>query len=404
MSPRRSSHKTKKSSKKAAVQAVAPAIDLQSLKVAIVCDWLTGTGGAERVVLEMHRLFPKAPIYTSQYDKNPQIWYGDTWFQDADVRTTWLQHLPKKLKKFLPVLRARAFRKLDLSAYDLVVVSSSAEAKAVKTGPQTKVIWYCHAPTHYYWSRFDDYMKHPGMGVFNPLAQIGLLLLVGPMRKWDWRIAQKPGCIIANSTHIQTDIKKYYGRDSTVVFPPVDTKRFETFVSQEGETGRERFGFVIAGRQTPYKRVDLAVDACSRLNLPLTVIGNGPEHNNLTAKAGQSIRFLTNVSDAQLAHHFHLAQAFIFPNLDDFGITAVEAQSAGAPVIAYKAGGALDYITPGKTGAFFDEQTVDSLAQALKSFKSSKYDSAAIQQSAEQYSVKNFGTNLQKVIQDYLAS
>jgi glycosyltransferase involved in cell wall biosynthesis len=385
-----------------AVAPLNPAYDFSKLKIAIVCDWLTGTGGAERVVLEMHRLFPDAPIYTSQYDKNPNIWYGDTWFKDADVRTTHLQYLPKRLKKFLPVVRARAFKKLDLSDYDLVLISSSAEAKAVKTGPNTKVVWYCHAPTHYYWSRYKEYMKHPGMGIFNPIAKLGLFTLVRPLRTWDLKAAQKPQLVIANSTHIKSEIKKYYYRDSVVVFPPADTNRFGKLVDAEGENGRERFGFVIAGRQIPYKRIDLAVEACSRLNLPLTVIGSGPEHNNLTALAGQSVRFLNRVSDAEMAHHFHLAEAFIFPGIDDFGIVAVEALSAGTPVIAYKAGGALDYIEPGKTGEFFDEQTPDSLMETLRNFDASKYHSTAIRQAAEKYSVDNFRKNLLKVITDFL--
>lgn len=393
----------KNTSKPKTAESTKQAIDFSKLKIAIVCDWLTGTGGAERVVLEMHRMFPDAPIYTSQYDKNPKIWYGDKWFTDADVRTTSLQTLPKGLKKFLPVLRARAFGKLDLSEYDLVIISSSAEAKAVKTGPNTKVAWYCHAPTHYYWSRYKEYMEDPGMGAFNGLFRLALWLLVDPMRRWDYKAAQKPAFVIANSTHIKSEIKKYYGRDAVVVHPPVDTNRFSKFIKSEGESGRERFGFVIAGRQTPYKRIDLAVDACSRLNLPLTVIGNGPDHSNLTAKAGQSIRFLTNVTDADMSHHFHLAQAFIFPGLDDFGITPVEAMSAGTPVIAYKAGGALDYIKPGKTGEFFEEQTVDSLVSTLKNFKSSKYTSAAIQSKAQEFSANNFHQNLRSAIEKYLS-
>ena len=372
-------------------------VDLQSLKVAIACDWLTGTGGAERVVLELHKLFPKAPIYTSQYDKNPKIWYGKTWFQDADVRTSWLQRLPKKLKKFLPVLRAMAFSRTDLSAYDLVIVSSSAEAKAVKTGPNTTVAWYCHAPTHYYWSRYDDYIKHPGFGVFNPLARLGLFALVRPLRRWDYTTAQKPQHVIANSTHIQAEIQKYYGRESTVVFPPVDIERFRPIASDAPPP--ERFGFVVAGRQTPYKRIDLAVEACSRLSLPLAVIGNGPEHNKLAATAGPSVRFLTTVKDDEMTRHFQKAAAFIFPGIDDFGITAVEALSAGTPVIAYKAGGALDYVKEGVTGSFFAEQTVDSLMATLQAFVPEKYDNQAIMAAAEQYATARFRTRMTETLQ-----
>jgi glycosyltransferase involved in cell wall biosynthesis len=384
---------------------IVPAVDLQSLKVAIVCDWLTGTGGAERVVLELHKLFPKAPIYTSQYDKNPKIWYGDTWFSDADVRTSWLQKLPKKFKKFLPVLRARFFAQLDLSAYELVIVSSGADAKSVRTGPHTTVMWYCHAPTHYYWGRYNEYMKHPGIGLLNPLARLGLFSLVRPLRRWDYAAAQKPDYVIANSTHTQAEIKKYYGRDSTVVFPPVDTDRFQSLAvvdNHERRTVSERFGFVTAGRQTPYKRIDLAVEACSRLNLPLTVIGNGPEHTKLAAMAGQSVRFLTDVSDADMVHHFNVAKAFIFPGVDDFGIVAVEAMSAGIPVIAYQAGGALDYIKPGISGSFFAEPTVDSLMQALRNFRSEAFDSQKIIVEAQQYATSQFTANISRTITSFI--
>ncbi len=398
----KSGSKSSKARKHSATVPKQPAVDLQALKVAIVCDWLTGTGGAERVVLELHKMFPTAPIYTSQYDKNPSIWYGDTWFSDADVRTTWLQRLPKKLKKFLPVLRARAFGRLDLSQYDLVIVSSGAEAKAVKTGPNTTLVWYCHAPTHYYWSHYDDYLKHPGFGAFNPLARIGLLSLVRPLRKWDYATAQNPDFVIANSTHTQSQIKKYYDRDSTVVFPPVDTGRFIPAASTTPQSLRDRFGFVVAGRQTPYKRIDLAVEACSRLNLPLTVIGNGPDHTKLTVMAGQSIRFLTRVSDAEMAHHFNLAKAFIFPNLDDFGITAVEAMSAGTPVVAYQAGGALDYIKEGVTGSFFAKPTAESLMETLRNFNADAYDSELIIKEADQYSTDNFVKNMTSVVQSYM--
>ncbi len=265
--------KTTRSSKLTPTAPISSGVDLQALKIAIICDWLTGTGGAERVVLELHKMFPSAPIYTSQYDRDPKIWYGDTWFEDADVRTTWLQKLPKKLRKFLPVLRARTFSRLDLSEYDLVIASSGAEAKGVKTGPHTKLVWYCHAPTHYYWSRYDDYLKHPGFGSFNPLARLGLFGLVGPLRKWDYEAAQKPDFIVANSTHTAHDVTKYYDREATVVFPPVDIQRFAGATDNKDKIWHvnattERFGFVIAGRQTPYKKINLAVEACSRLNLP----------------------------------------------------------------------------------------------------------------------------------------
>jgi glycosyltransferase involved in cell wall biosynthesis len=353
------------------------------LKVAIVCDWITGIGGAERVVLELHKMFPRAPIYTSQYDpKKTEL------FKNAEVRTTWLQHLPMALRKFMPALRAWSFSRLDLSSYDLVISATGAEAKGVKIGPKTTHVCICLAPTHYYWSRYEQYLDHPGFGVFDPIAKVGLKILVGRLRSWDYNAAQKPTHMIAISTHIKSEIKKYYGRDSEIIFPPVDIERFSA------KTKRIRQGFVVAGRQTPYKRIDLAVAACTRAKLPLTVIGNGPDHQRLMDMAGPTINFYSDVSDDDIPGYFQSAEAFLFPGLDDFGIVAVEAMAAGTPVIAYKAGGALDYIKEWKTGIFFEEATVKSLVQALKSFRASKFKQAEIQKQASKFSSPAFASNI----------
>lgn len=370
------------------------------LKVAIVCDWLLGTGGAERVVLEVHKLYPEAPIYTSQYDRDDKIWYGGEWFQQAEVRTGWLQRLPKGLKKFMPVLRAWYFSHLDLSAYNLVISISGAEAKAVRTGPGTLHVCYLHAPTHYYWSRFDEYLEHPGFGRWDWLARLGLKALVGPLRRWDRAAGRNPDVMLTNSTHTQTMIKKYYRRDATVVYPPVDTERFK-----RTGTSELRHGFVTTGRQTPYKRIDLAVAACSELKVPLVVIGNGPEHKKLEKMAGRSVLFLTNVTDEEMVRHFQTAEAFIFPtNVEDFGVTAVEAMAAGTPVIAYGKGGPLDYVIPGKTGLLFDKLTVASLVKTLQEFKPGRFVEATIAGEAQRFSVHAFRKHFQEVITASLAS
>lgn len=363
------------------------------MKVAIVCDWLMGTGGAERVVLELHRMYPKAPIYTSQYDPNPKVWYGDKWFEDADIRTGWLQKLPRSLRKFLPVLRAWAFSHLDLSQYDVIISSSGAEAKGVRTGPNSVHISYCHSPTHYYWARYEDYVKHPGFGLLNPLARLGLKLLAGPMRRWDKKAAQRPDYMIANSTYTKDQIKKYYGRDSIIVHPPVDIKRFKML----NKSSISRGGFVTVGRQTPYKRIDLAVRACSKLGLPLTVIGNGPDHQKLMKMAGPTIKFMTNVPDGDMPRYLQSAEAFIFPGVDDFGIVAIEALAAGTPVIAYKAGGALDYVND-KTGLLFKSQSVEGLSKTLEGFKSHSFQQGDIQAKAEEFSPEVFRTKINELI------
>lgn len=359
------------------------------MKVAIVCDWLVGIGGAERVVYELHKMYPEAPIYTSQYDPKKL-----DWFKNADVRTLWLQKLPKGLRKFLPVLRAWSFSRLDLSGYDLVISSSGAEAKAVKTGPKTIHISYILSPTHYYWIRYDEYLRNPGFGRFDSLARLALKLLAGPMRRWDYRAAQRADYIVAISNHVQAMIKKHYNRDSAIIHPPVEVDRFALKPRQK----TNRHGFLVAGRQTPYKRIDLAVAACTKLDLPLKVIGNGPDHQRLVKMAGPRVNFLTNVSDKDIPWHFQQAEAFIFPGVDDFGIVAVEALAASTPVIAYKKGGSLDYVKDGKTGMFFEDQSVNSLATALEKFRPDDFKRADLAQVATSFSPKVFADNIKKFI------
>lgn len=364
---------------------------LRGLKVAIVHDWLIG-GGAERVVAELHRMFPDAPIYTS--------YCSDEWRKrlDGKVVTGFLQRWPfGKLRKFVGVLRIWWFGRLNLRGYDVVISSTgNGEAFGINVPKGTIHICYCHSPTHYYWRHYDTYMKHPGLGMFDPLARLGLRLLLGPLRAWDLRTSKRPDHFIANSTHIQRDIKNYYRRESTVVYPPIDIGRFE-----RAPQGKRR-GFVAMGRQVPAKRLDIIVKACARMGLPLTVIGNGPEHERLVQMAGPTVEFLTDVTDAEMPALLAGAKAFLFASFDDFGIAPVEALAAGTPVIAYKAGGALDYIQPGKTGLFFSEQTVESLMEAIQGFDSSRFDAKEIQKYARQYAPDVFEKHMAALISELL--
>lgn len=360
------------------------------IRVAIVHDWLVG-GGAEKVVLELHRMFPNAPIYTS--------YATEQWRQKLDnkVVTGWLQHFGK-LRKFMVLPRIWWFEHLDLSKYDLVISSSgNGEAFAVKTNPNTLHVNYCHSPTHYYWRHYDQYVREPGFGIFNPLVRTALKILLAPLRKWDHKAAQRADYVVANSSHIQADIQHYYGRESTVIFPPVDTKPFQDTQAQD------RSSFLVLGRQVPQKRQILAVEACTKLGLPLTIVGNGPENARLRAAAGPTISFDTNVSDEKVRQYMANSQAFLFCGTDDFGIAPVEAMAAGTPVIAFKAGGALDYVQPGTTGEFFIEDTVDSLAAVLQTFDSAKYHPGDIKMASNRFSVAEFHKTLDsflhKVIQ-----
>lgn len=359
-----------------------------ALKIAIVHDWLIA-GGAEQVVAALHEMYPEAPIYTS--------YATDEWRKrlNGKVKTGYLQHFPR-LRKYVPFLRALWFSHLNLSDYDLVISSSGAEAKGIRVSAGAKHINYCHAPTHYYWSRYDEYMQQPGFGAFDWLARLGLKLLVGPMRRWDYKAAQRPDVMVANSTYTQAMIKKYYDRDAEVVFPPVAIEKFAV------KSEEPRHGYVITGRQTPYKRVDLAVVACSELTLPLTVFGTGPDHEKLKAVAGPTVTFAGWAAEDEVIKALQSAEAFIFPGIDDFGIAAVEALAAGTPVIAYKAGGALDYVKPGKTGEFFSEQTVESLVACLKGFDSEKYTAVDAANEAALFNKDNFKRSLSSSINTLL--
>jgi len=364
-------------------------------KIALVTDWLTNMGGAEPLLLEIHKLFPKAPIYTSVYDaeKMPA-------FKNIDVRTTELQNtLPKSLRfkhVLWPTFRAKAFRKLDLSEFDIIISTSSAEAKAVrKTRPGQIHIAYIHTPIRYYWSHYEEFRKEFSFGKLTPLIRPFIPALVKQQRKLDLESTNDIDVFIANSTITQERIKKYYGKPSTVIHPPVDVDRFTP--SPKGE----RSGYVLWGRHVPYKRFDLAIEACNQLGAQLTIIGSGPDTERLKKLAGPTITFTGRVSDEELVKRAQSAKAFLFPNEEDFGISAVEALAAGTPVIAYAKGGALDIVQDGETGVLFKTQSVPSLVEAIKKADKINFLPATLHRKAKRFDKGLFATKMRKVVQDY---
>ncbi|HSE29145.1 MAG TPA: glycosyltransferase [Candidatus Saccharimonadales bacterium] len=363
------------------------------MKVAIVCDWLTNMGGAEKTVLALHDAFPDAPIYTSVFDKKacPE-------FVGLDVRTTYLQNLPAKVRakhQLFPTFRTNAFRSLDLSEFDVVISSASAEAKAVKVRPDAIHICYCHTPTRYYWSHYNEYLAEPGLGPLNPAVRVAMPALVHFMRQADLRAVNGVDYFIANSNEVKKRIKQYYNRDSTVIHPPVDLHRFSKV-----KTNNARTGFVVVGRQVPYKRTDLAIQACNKLKLPLTIYGDGPEHERLVKLAGPTIKFVVGASDKAVVEALAKAKAFIMPQVEDFGIVQIEAMAAGTPVIAFGQGGSLDTVSD-KTGVLFSKQTVDSLAKAIEQFQAKKFDHAAIQSSASGFSSERFVQEIRDFVRSH---
>lgn len=367
-----------------------------SPKIAIVHDWLTNMGGAENVVLALHEAFPHAPIYTSTF--TPETTPA---FKDLDIRTTWLQNLPgplRKLHKFFPMLRVKAFQDLDLSEFDIIISSSSAESKQIrKTRPDQVHICYCHTPIRYYWSHYDEYKKDPGFGNLNWLVRLAMPFVVPPLKKADYQAAQKLDVFIANSSEVQKRIKKYYSKSSTVIHPPVDVDRFTP--------ARERDDHYVAlGRQVPYKRIDLAVAAATQLGVPLRVYGNGSEHQRLVDMAGPTVQFFTDrfgdASDTAVTKALNSAKGYIFPADEDFGIVQVEALAAGAPVIGYGKGGTLDIVQDGESGILFHEQTVDAIADAIVKAERTAFLPGTLRRKARRFDKGLFITKIRKVVSD----
>lgn len=363
-------------------------------KIAIVHDWLTISGGAEVVVAELHKLFPKAPIYTSVY--NPTAF---PWLKNADIRTTYLQDkLPAKLRyrhTLWPTLRAKAFRKLDLSEFDIIISSSSAEAKAVrKTRPGQVHIAYIHTPIRYYWSHYEEFRREFKFGVFTPFIRPIIPMMVKRMRRLDLESIKDIDVLIANSAVTQQRIKQYYKRPSTIIHPPVDVNRFTP------PPHTQRHGYILWGRHVPYKRFDLAIKAANQLKVPLTIVGSGPDTQRLKKLAGPTVKFVGRVNDKELVRLAQTAKGFLFPNEEDFGISAVEALAAGTPVIAYAKGGALDIVQDGETGVLFKEQTVDSLVDAMKRFETLSFLPATLHRKAKRFDKSLFDTRIIKVVKD----
>lgn len=348
-------------------------------KVAIVHDWLVSSGGAEKTLLQMHKIWPEAPIYTAAY--LPEVFPE---FRSADIRVTWLDKikLAKTKHQLFSLPRALAFKMLDLSDYDIVISSSSAESKYVRTGGAMHIC-YCYTPIRYYWSDYDWYLAHPPFGALNPVIGWILPVMIPWLRKMDYDAAQRPHHFVGISEHIKKRIKRYYNREATVIYPPVNTSRFSV-AKKAGEY------YLIVGRQVAYKRLDLAVDVFNQLGLPLVVAGSGEEVAKQAKRAKANIKLVGRVNDEELAKLYQGAIALVFPQEEDFGIVPVEAMAAGRPVIAYKVGGAAETVIDGTTGVLFEHQTVQSLTDAVVRLQSLKIDPEKVRKQAERFDNKIF--------------
>jgi glycosyltransferase involved in cell wall biosynthesis len=352
---------------------------VSEVKVAIVHDWLTNMGGAEKVVELMHRLFPDAPVYTLLYDKNKMA----PSFADMDIRTSYLQKLPFAKKKhqlllqFMPV----AIESLDLRDFDLVISSSTSCSKGVLTRSDTCHICYCNTPMRYAWDFYQEYLQGKPRLLYWYISR-----QLHRIRLWDRLSADRVDFFIANSRNVAARIRKHYRREADVLYPPVDTQYFHP-----GNTVPGKY-FLCAGRLVKYKRVDLAVRVCSRMGLPLLVAGDGSEYKRLRVIAGPSVKFMGRVSDSELKELYQQCRAFIFPGEEDFGIMPLEAQACGRPVIAYGRGGTLETVRDGYTGLLFQRQDEKSLQDTLECFLSQEesFNSQVIRKHAEAFSIERF--------------
>jgi glycosyltransferase involved in cell wall biosynthesis len=353
-------------------------------RVAIVHEWITLTGGSERVVEQIHALFPGAPIFTALVDERTR----PEWTRDWKLVTSFLQRVPFAARnhRFMLPLMPLAFEQFDLSEFDLVISSNTACAKGVIPASHARHVSYCHTPCRYIWDLYHEYTRGRMVApFFAPIAHW--------LRVWDVAAAQRVDSFVANSEEVAQRIRSRYRRSSTVITPPVDVERMRPSYQPP-----EDF-YLVLSRLVPYKRVELAIEAANRLGRRLVVAGGGPQERELRQLAGPTVEFLGWVSDAEVGELMRRCRALLFPGWEDFGMTPVEAQAAGRPVIAYRRGGATETIRDGETGIFFDVQEPEALVQAIERFETMDFDSRACRHNAERHSIGRFRREMHEFLE-----
>lgn len=364
--------------------------------IALVHDFLTTLGGGERVLMALHELYPDAPVYTLKYDREGTDGRFDEWdIREAKVAKTWIGRSLKLSLPFLP----NAIESFQLSEYDIVISSSSAFAKGVITKPTTLHIAYCHTPMRYVWDWTHEYAKENGYE--RGLKSVIVRLILHYLRIWDQTSAERVDAWIANSRNVADRIKKYYRKDAAVIYPPVDMP----VTDKKYESPTDGPYYLIVSRLSPYKKIDMAIEAAAELKEPLVIIGKGTDRDRLEALAnelGAPVAFLGYQDDATIQQYYANCRAFLFPGEDDFGITPVEAMSYGKPVVAYGKGGVLETVVDGRTGILFNDARVDGLVGAMQAFinKESSFDPSAIKKQAEKFSTANFKKNMSEFVDE----
>ncbi|MBB6015691.1 glycosyltransferase [Deinococcus sp. D7000] len=359
------------------------------MKTALVHDWLVAYAGSEKVVEELAALWPTAPIYTLFHDPASML---ATPFEGRDIRVSSLNRLPgsaRRYRSFLPLMPFAA-EQFDLRGYDVVISSSHAVAKGVLVSAEQLHLSYVHSPMRYAWDLYQQYLEEANLtsGARAMLAKVILHYL----RLWDSTTANRVDVFMANSQYVARRIWRTYRRPARVLYPPVQVERFDP--------GRPREDFYLTlSRMVPYKKMDLIVEAFARSGKPLVVLGDGPDRAKIEALATPNVTLLGRQSDAVVADLMERCRAFVFAADEDFGITPVEAQAAGAPVIAYGKGGVLESVVPNRTGVFFGQQQVTSLNRAVELFETHPgFDARIIRQQAECFGPAQFATGATMIV------
>lgn len=359
------------------------------MKVAILHYWWVTERGGEAVVKAITELYPDADLYLHVYDKEVlRKSIGESF--KGSIKTTFISKLPgatKHYQKYLPLMPL-ALEQLDLTEYDLIISSESGPAKGVITRPDALHVCYCHSPMRYVWDMYHDYLQGAGR-----IIRLLFPLVAHWLRVWDRASADRVDFFIANSTFVSSRIRKFYRRESEVLFPPVNVRLFDH------TRQRENF-YLYLGQLVPYKRADLVVDAFNQLDLPLVIIGEGELYEEIKSKGKPNIKVLGRQSFEVVKDHLERCKALVFPGLEDFGIVPVEAMAAGAPVIAYKKGGVMDTVIEGKTGVLFDEQSVEELKSAILKVENSVvlFEASVLKAHAVQFEKAVFQQKLKEFI------
>lgn len=360
-------------------------------RTALVHEYLTRLGGAERVLKDLSDIYSEADIYTLLYNDKKV----SNSFSRNKIKTSFVNSFPnwiKKKVKFLAPIFPSAIESFDLSKYELVISSSNSFAKGVITKPNAIHISYCHAPATFLWNAFYSYRKQQRKGA---LGNFLILMITHYLRQWDRQAADRVDYYIANSKLTQSRIKKYYRKDSVVIYPPVDVERLKP-------TKEHKDYFLIVSQLTQYKNIDLAIEAFNKLGLKLVIIGDGPERKRLEKLAGPNVELKGFLDDETTVKYYQNCRAFIFAGIDDFGIAPVEAMAAGKPVLALRDGGALETVVEGKTGEFFDAPIIELLADGVRRITENIYDTDYIGKHAQQFSSKRFVKEIQTYIDNIM--